>query len=187
MTKWLNQHLHSILYKDWNRRRNPLTSLNKLELRHHSKVPFLTLHRHAELVAHRRHLSNHVSRREKRKKLFAVQNGLRKLLNKPPRKQLGKRNLSASGSRKSSKRLNVWSENAKKPSQDEPKSNEARMSWMPSPRCLLLTWLMRKFKQRRTKRILGRKRVPGWSSKWRLTGLREKKPTGKSRGSSKKR
>lgn len=128
MTKWLNQHLHPILYKDWNRRRNSLTSLNKLELRHHSKVPFLTLHRHAELVAHRRHLSNHVSRRGNRKKLFAVQNGLRKLLNKPPRKQLGKRNLSASGSRKSSKRLNVWSENAKKPSQDEPKSNEARMS-----------------------------------------------------------
>ena len=128
MMKWLNQHLNSILYKDRKRQRNSLTSLNRLELRHHSKAPFLTLHRHAELVAHHRHLSNHVSRREKRKKLFAVQNGLQKLLNKPPRKQLGKWNLSASGSRKSSKRLNVWSENAKKPSQDEPKSNEAKMS-----------------------------------------------------------
>ena len=81
-----------------------------------------------ELPVRHHQISNHVSKRGKRKKLFAVQNGLRKLLNKPPRKQLGKRNLSASGSRKSSKRLNVWSENAKKPSQDEPKSNEARMS-----------------------------------------------------------
>ena len=145
------------------------------------------MNHHKELHARHHQINNHVSKRGKRKKLFAVQNGLQKLLSKQPKKQLGKQNLSASGSRKSSKRLGVWSENAKKPLQDEPKRNECRMSRMLSPKCLLLTWLMNKFKQQRTKHILERKKEPEWKSKWKSTELPERKPKEKLRGSSKKR